>query len=217
MRNILVATAVAVAMTAAPVFARAQKKNPKASGSKPDQSFVLEAANGGMAEVDLGRLATEKGTSDEVKKFGQRMVDDHGKANEELKSLAQSKSITLPAAVDAKDKALENRLSKLSGPAFDRAYMQAMLADHRKDVGAFRRESQAGKDPDVKSWASKTLPTLEDHLKMAEQTTKTAVATSGKRTTEKPAATKGSSTQPDLTKGKSPAPESSKNPPAPGR
>src|SRR6266550_294565 len=118
MRNTVVATAVvvAVAMTAAPVFARAQKKSTKASGSKPDQAFVMEAAKGGMAEVELGRLATEKGTSDEVKKFGQRMVDDHGKANDELKSLAQSKSITLPAAVEAKDKALENRLSKLSGP-----------------------------------------------------------------------------------------------------
>jgi putative membrane protein len=182
MRNMLVATAVAVAMTATPVFARG-KKSARASGAKPDQTFVMHAAEGGIAEVELGRLATEKGTSDEVKKFGQRMVDDHGKANDELKSLAQSKSIPLPTAIDAKDKALENRLSKLSGAAFDRAYMQTMLADHRKDVSAFRRESQAGKDPDVKTWASKTLPTLEDHLKMVEQTSKTAVGTSGKQST----------------------------------
>jgi putative membrane protein len=207
MRNIVVATTVAVAMTAMPAFARGQDKTSSAkasAGAKPDQTFVVQAAKGGMAEVELGKLAAEKAASDEVKKFGQRMADDHAKALDELKSLAQSKNITLPTSIDAKDKALEGRLSKLSGPAFDRAYMQAMLADHRKDVGAFRRESRAGKDADVKTWASKTLPTLEDHLKMAEQTSKTAVATSGKRTTEKPAATKGSSpaSPPDSAKGK---------------
>src|SRR5262249_51363821 len=148
-------------------FAKGKKTSAKTGGTS-DHTFVMDAAKGGMAEVELGRLATQKASRDEVKKFGQRMVDDHGKANDELKSLAQTKNITLPANVGKKDKALEGRLSKLSGSAFDKAYMQAMVADHRKDVNEFRRESQTGQDTDVKSWAAKTLPTLEDHLKMAQ-------------------------------------------------
>jgi putative membrane protein len=152
----------------------------KATG---DHHFVMDAANGGLAEVELGRLAAEKAGKDDVKKFGQRMVDDHGKANDELKTLAQSKQITLPAAPDAKHKATIDRLSKLTGDAFDRAYVQEMLKDHEKDVAAFRAESRSGKDPEVKAWAGKTLPTLEEHLKMIQDLNRGAVGTSG---TKKP-------------------------------
>ena len=106
------------------------------------------------------------------------MVDDHSKANDELKTLAKNKNITVPGDLEAKDKAERDRLSKLSGEAFDRAYMNAMLQDHRKDVSEFRTESTKGRDADVKAFASKTLPTLEDHLKLAQQTEK-AVGTSG--------------------------------------
>jgi putative membrane protein len=106
------------------------------------------------------------------------MVDDHGKANDQLKSLAQTKNIMLPSDLSAKDKALRDRLAKLSGPAFDRAYMRAMVSDHTKDVNEFRTESKSGADPDVKSWASNTLPTLETHLKMAQDANR-AVGTSG--------------------------------------
>jgi putative membrane protein len=106
------------------------------------------------------------------------MVTDHGKANDELKSLAQQKNITLPTDLNAKDKATYDRFSKLSGAAFDRAYMQHMLADHRTDVNEFKKESTSGKDPDVKAWAGKTLPTLEEHLKLAQDANK-AVGTSG--------------------------------------
>jgi putative membrane protein len=151
-------------------------KAPETMDSKSamgDQAWVMKVAKGGMAEVELGRLATAKAASDEVKKFGQRMVDDHSKANDELKTLAQNKKITLPSDMDAKEKSLRDRLTKLSGPAFDRAYMQAMLADHRQDVPEFRTEANSGKDADVKAFAAKTLPTLEDHLKMAEQINKT--------------------------------------------
>src|SRR5262249_55511746 len=139
------------------------KRDTAATKAAPDQSFVLEAAKGGMAEVELGKLAEEKASSPEVKKFGQRMADDHGKANDELKSLAQSKNITIPAS-DTKEQKLHDQLSKLSGSEFDKAYMKAMVADHKKDVNAFRKESQSGKDPELKAWAAKTLPTLEDHL-----------------------------------------------------
>jgi putative membrane protein len=148
--------------------------------TNPDQKFVMDAAKGGMAEVELGKLATEKASSAEVKSFGQRMVDDHTKASDELKTLAQSKNITLPTEIDAKEKALRDRLAKLSGEAFDRAYMTAMLDDHRKDANEFRMESRAGKDPEVKAWAAKTLPTLQEHLKMAQDANKT-VGTSGRK------------------------------------
>ncbi len=140
------------------------------AGSVPaaDKKFMREAAEGGLAEVELGKLATEKASSEEVKKFGQRMVDDHSKANDELKQLASSKSVNLPNELSAKDKMTKERLSKLSGESFDRSYMQDMVKDHKKDVADFARESNSAKDPDVKQFASKTLPTLKDHLKEAE-------------------------------------------------
>jgi len=133
-----------------------------------DRQFIKKAAQGGLAEVELGKLATEKAASPEVKQFGQRMVDDHGKANDQLKQVASQKGITVPEKLNAKDAATKTRLEKLSGKAFDRAYMQDMVADHTKDVSEFRTESKSAKDPDVKSFASQTLPTLKDHLKEAK-------------------------------------------------
>jgi putative membrane protein len=179
-------TGIIVLGLAAPAFAgqqptpteKANKTTAGKTASNPDQTFVVKAAKGGMAEVDLGQLGSEKGTSDDVKKFGQRMVTDHSKANDELKALAQQKNITLPTELDPKDKATHDRLAKMSGPAFDRAYMQHMVQDHRIDVNEFKRESTAGKDPDVKAWAAKTLPTLEEHLRLAQDANK-AVGTSG--------------------------------------
>jgi putative membrane protein len=145
-----------------------------------DDTFASKAARGGMAEVELGKLAVEKASSDAVKKFGQRMVDDHGKANDELKTLAASKKITLPSEPAPEEKGLHARLMKLSGPAFDQAYMKAMVSDHVKDVNEFKVESKSGKDPDLKAWAAKTLPTLEEHLKLAREANG-AVGTSGKK------------------------------------
>jgi len=138
------------------------------SGSE-DIEFVLDAAKGGLAEVELGKLASDRAQNDEVKKFAQRMVDDHSKANEQLKQIAESKSIKLPTEVEPKDKALMQRLEKLNGAAFDRAYMTAMVNDHVKDVSEFKREANAGRDSQVKSFASSTLPTLEEHLQQAKQ------------------------------------------------
>jgi putative membrane protein len=187
MKKIGFTVAVALSMAIVPALAKGvQQSNDSKSGrvgqlnAAPDRKFVMEAARGGMAEVELGRLAAEKGSSDQVKKFGQRMVDDHSKAGDELKTLAGNKNITLPTDVDAKDKMLRLRLSKLSGDAFDRAYIKAMVTDHRKDVNEFRTVSRSAKDPDVKAWASKTLPTLEEHLKLAQDTNRAvAVGTSG--------------------------------------
>jgi putative membrane protein len=134
----------------------------------PDAAFATKAAQGGMAEVQLGKLATEKASSPDVKAFGQQMVDDHSKANDEFKSIASSKGVTLPSSLDAKDQATYDRLSKLSGAAFDRAYMADMVRDHRADIAEFDREAGHGSDPDIKNFASRTLPTLKNHLKMAE-------------------------------------------------
>jgi putative membrane protein len=134
-----------------------------------DRTFVTHAAHSGLAEVELGRLAADKASNADVKQFGQRMVDDHSKANDELKGLAARKSVTLPTDLDAKHKAEHARLSKLSGAAFDRAYMAAMVGDHNNAVASFQRASKTAKDPDLKAWAGKTLPTLQDHQKMARE------------------------------------------------
>jgi putative membrane protein len=139
--------------------------------SAADKKFVREAAEGGMAEVELGQLAVQKASSDDVKKFGQRMVDDHSKANDKLKELASGKGINLPSSPNAKQEATKDRLSKLSGDEFDKAYMRDMLQDHKQDVAAFRMESKTGRDADVKSFAAQTLPTIQDHLKEAQNIT----------------------------------------------
>jgi putative membrane protein len=156
---------------------------PTLLAASPDEMFVLDVAKDGTAEVELGKLASEKAASDDVKKFGQRMVTDHGKAGDELKTLAQSKNITLPTSPDPKAKTAHDRLAKLTGQAFDRAYMQEMVAGHRKAVAAFKKESTSGKDPDVKAWATKTLPTIEEHFKMAQDIAKNVgiVGTSGQK------------------------------------
>src|ERR1700743_284049 len=114
--------------------------------SPADKTFMNKAAQGGMAEVELGQLATEKGQSDDVKKFGQHMVDDHSKGNDQLKALAGQKGVTLPSDLSAKDKALKDRLSKLSGTQFDHAYMTAMVNDHKVDIAEFKKEANSGKD-----------------------------------------------------------------------
>lgn len=136
--------------------------------SESDKHFVTEAAKGGMMEVELGRLATERGESAAVKQFGQRMVDDHTRANNELKQIASSKGVTLSTEMDAEGKEIMARLSKLKNEEFDRAYMEDMVKDHTKDVSDFQREASEGADKDVKGYASKTLPTLQEHLRMAQ-------------------------------------------------
>lgn len=148
--------------------------------SSADQHFMMKAAQGGMAEVQLGQLAQSKASSQAVKDFGQRMVDDHSKANDELKSLASQKGVTLPSDLDAKDKQMQNRLSSMSGAGFDKAYMRDMVNDHKKDVAEFQKEANSAQDPDVKAWAAKTLPTLQQHLSMAQSTEQQVMSGSSK-------------------------------------
>jgi putative membrane protein len=128
--------------------------------------FITEAAKGGMAEVELGKLASTKTQNAEVKKFAQKMVQDHSNANTELKSLAAKKNVTLPTDIGAEHKADMDKLSKLSGAEFDKEYVEAMVEDHEKDVKEFQMQADSATDPDVKAFAAKTLPTLKTHLEM---------------------------------------------------
>ena len=137
--------------------------------STADKHFMEKAAQGGMAEVEFGQLAQQNASSPEVKNFGKRMVDDHSKANDQLKQLAEQKGVQLPNSLDAKDKTTKNKLSKLQGDAFDKAYMKDMVMDHKKDVAEFKHESMAAHDADLKNWAGETLPTLQSHLQEAEK------------------------------------------------
>ena len=146
------------------------KAGTSASVPAADKAFVEKAAVGGMAEVRMGKMAQQKGSSDQVKQFGARMVDDHSKANDELKQIASAKGIALPTDLDAKHKSKMDKMEKLSGAQFDRAYMDDMVADHKEDVAEFKKQASSGKDSDLKAFAAKTLPTLEDHLKMAQST-----------------------------------------------
>ncbi len=131
-----------------------------------DLAFMNDAAPGGMAEVEFGKLAATKAQNAEVKAFGQKMVEDHSKANEELKQLAAQKKVTLPPDVTPKHKEIMDKLSKLSGADFDKEYVKAMVEDHEKDVAAFENVSKTAADADVKAFATKTLPTLKMHLEM---------------------------------------------------
>jgi putative membrane protein len=158
----------ALLLLAGPVSAQSTAGTGSTKLDGADHKFVTAAAEGGMAEVELGRLATEKASNSDVKQFGQRMVDDHTKANDELKSLASQKGLTLPSGISAKDQAEKDRLSKLGGADFDRAYIKYMMTDHKKDVAEFQKEANGAKDSDIKNFAAKTLPTLQDHLRTAE-------------------------------------------------
>ena len=139
-----------------------------ATMTSQDRNFLMDAAEGGMLEVELGRVAAQKGASEAVKQFGQKMVDDHGQANTELMSIATSKGVTLPTELDEKHRAHVTKLSGMTGAEFDREYSKMMLSDHNKDVSEFEKESTKGADPDLKAFAAKTLPTLQQHLEMAK-------------------------------------------------
>jgi putative membrane protein len=139
------------------------------SANRRDAVFAQEAAAGGMAEVKLGQLAQEKGSSEAVKAFGKRMEIDHSKAGDQLKEVASKNNITLPNDVNEKDRTTYDRLSKLSGAAFDQAYASGMVTDHENVIAQFKKEASSGTNSDVKKFASQTLPTLEVHLKQARE------------------------------------------------
>jgi putative membrane protein len=135
------------------------------AGATP-ATFVAAAAQDGMAEVELGKLALSKSNNDDVKQFAQKMVDEHGQANQQLLSIAKSKGLTVPTSLDAKHEAMVKSLSAKSGTAFDRAYAQHMATGHANAVALFESASKSS-DPELAAFAQKTLPTLQEHEQLA--------------------------------------------------
>ncbi|MCU0352440.1 MAG: DUF4142 domain-containing protein [Cytophagales bacterium] len=129
-----------------------------------DAEFMVEAASSGMLEVQLANMAMQKASSPQVKEFARMMIEDHGKANKELKALAASKNIVLPTALIDEHQSVANDLKDETGKDFDEEFMEKMNAAHKKDVEMFEKASKDGQDPDIRSFAAKTLPTLRNHL-----------------------------------------------------
>lgn len=136
--------------------------------SSGDRKFMMMAAQGGAAEIAMARLALERASSDEVRQYAQRMIDDHTRSGEELMAVAQQKGVALPAAPDSKHMAMMDKMRALSGAAFDREYiMMAGRKAHEKMEKLYRDESMKGRDADVRAFAAKTLPVVREHLMMA--------------------------------------------------
>jgi putative membrane protein len=136
------------------------------------KEFVMEAANGGMMEVQLGKTASQKASSPLVKEFGNTMVRDHSDANNKLKEAVKSLQITLPATIDKKEMDMMDKLKNKTGKDFDKEYMDMMVDDHKKDVSKFETAQKNVTDPSLKAWIDKTLPVLKQHLEKAESTQK---------------------------------------------
>lgn len=138
------------------------------AADNPDASFYKKAAEGGLAEVELGKLAQDKSPTQSVKEFGSMMIKDHSAANEKLKAIAEAKSIKLPTSPSVGQMATKTKLEVLSGKTFDKSYIKGMVADHKEDIKEFQKEASEGQDADVKAFAAATLPTLKAHLKKIE-------------------------------------------------
>ena len=151
--NMLASTLLAV-----PVLGLAADKN-------PDADFFKQAAQAGIAEVEAGQLAQEKGSSEAVKDFGAMMVKDHTAANDKLKSIATGENVDVPSSAGMKDMAAKAKLKIMSGDSFDKAYIKSQVTAHRQAVALFRKEAASGQDAQAKAFAASTLPTLKAHLK----------------------------------------------------
>jgi putative membrane protein len=168
--------------------ALAQSQTGQAELAQQDLEFAKEAAAGGLKEVALGELAQEQAKSEEVGRFGQRMVQDHGQANQKLMAIVEQKDIQLPQELpeDAQQKYQE--LQQLSDAEFDEAYMDEMVKDHEKDVALFEQQAQSGEDPDLRAFAEETLPTLREHLELAREVQSQITAARGDGPEQKQAA-----------------------------
>jgi len=149
------------------------------AASNPDARFYEHAAAGGLAEVELGNLAQKKSQNPAVQEFGAMMVKDHSQANDKLKSLAQSKGVSLPSSPSMSQGATKAELEMLSGQGFDKSYIKGMIKDHKEDIAEFNKEATSGQDPDAKAFAAATLPTLKEHLQKIESIAGGAGASTG--------------------------------------
>lgn len=149
-----------------------QAQQNTAASAMQDKAFARDAMEGGMAEVQLGQLAAQKGASDDVKQFGQKMVQDHTQLNDQMKPIASKLGVRPPARLSKKDQALKTKLEALSGAQFDNAYMEAMVKDHKKDLSDFRTEADNTQNPDLKQAAQQGAQVITEHLQMAEKIAK---------------------------------------------
>jgi putative membrane protein len=149
--------------------------------SAQDRDFAMKAAQGGMTEVEMGNLAQQRGASEQMKEYGRKLVQDHTRMNNDLKDIAGKENITLPTDISADQRRTIDRLSKLSGTQFDREFAKESVKDHRADIDEFRKEATSGDDQSLKNFASSNIPTLQDHLNMAESLEKGGRTTSENR------------------------------------
>jgi putative membrane protein len=146
-----------------------QQQQGDPNGAMQDKAFVHEVLQGGMAEVQLGQLAAQKGSSPDVKQFGQKMVDDHTKLGAQMKQVADQMGVKPPKDISKKDKELLSKLQGLSGTQFDNAYIAAMVKDHKKDLDAFKSEAQQGQTPAMQQVAQQDGQIIAQHLQMIQQ------------------------------------------------
>lgn len=186
----LLTTAAVLALAAAPALAQTsttpQSVPPSTSApsttapghqvSQQDQHFFQEAATGGKAEVDAGRYVQEHGDNPAVREFGRWMVTDHTMANDMLQRVAQANGMQVPTALDHEQQEMMSKLQKQKGAELDRTYIHGMVQDHEKDVQLFQQEGQSGQDPQLKTFAQRVLPALQQHLAEAQELQRTVVA-----------------------------------------
>lgn len=151
--------------------ARNEATLPEAAEKKADfdSEFMTKAASGGMLEVELGKLVLQRATRADVKAFAQQMVTDHSKGNAELMGLAQRKHITLPAMMGNEQQDVYKDVEEKTGANLDRGYAREMRQDHEEDIKEFTEASVRAADPDIKAFATKTLPMLKHHLEMVQK------------------------------------------------
>lgn len=171
MKRLLVLAPV-IALLAGPALAQQTAATGDAATrqlNKTDWQFLSAASTGGLAEVDTARIAEQQAATVPVKSFAQQMIADHGKANEKLTALANQLGAAPPTEPDPKQKAAATKLKTLSGAAFDRAYIRDQVKDHKETIALFQKEVKSGQDPQLKEFASQTLPTIKHHLQMAQK------------------------------------------------
>lgn len=167
MKMIRLILALGTATALSTSFTSGEEKSDKATAA--EMAFMQKAADAGMTEVELGKVAEKNGQRDDVKKFGAHMVTDHGKANDDLKSIASKIEVTLPEKVSPAHQAKIDKMSKMSGAAFDTGYVKGMVADHEKTVADFEQASGMARNEDLKKFIDQTLPVIKEHLKMAKE------------------------------------------------
>jgi putative membrane protein len=158
-----------VGMTPSPGVTASPGASPVAPITSTERQFIMDAARGGMVEVQLGNLAAQKASSNDVKQFGEQLATSHSQLGQKLQQLASNLNVTLPQDLDTEQRNLVSKLEKLSGKAFDREFMKAMVSDHTKDISEFERAASQATNPEIKQFVSEALPTLREHLKTARE------------------------------------------------